>query len=378
MGPPSIEHSESEAISNLGLFMRIQLDKDPNTWMYWVRDPQSAFYYRARSVEYRNKEATEFQLNLTYDDVTPMGRTSFTYNPMLTETPIYKMTEATYSRIELAHAEVGCSAEILPTMLKLDVYFPGHNITFETVLQFLRACTRCNLQCEDFLDRGFSHPYIDPETAQRHGPTGNYTGKLATVPESASNAAHYLHMLSNAAAPVKNDDVNEQIEVPMSASQHDALWYDHIPTPSHQTSIHMPGAQVSDRTKNISQDLLKHVDNQDSSMNTFAYDILEPWSNELHDEEAPEEADSPTPASFEIPLSYMNQTIAEATIDFHKMIETRVSPAMAEDTEIVKMLKEKYLPVFVPHNWTGITGIEPIVIEVTGDLPPFKKPREGP
>lgn len=31
MGPPSIQHSDSEAISNSGLFMRCQLDKDPNT-----------------------------------------------------------------------------------------------------------------------------------------------------------------------------------------------------------------------------------------------------------------------------------------------------------------------------------------------------------
>jgi hypothetical protein len=171
MGPPSMEHTSSEAISNSGLFMRIQLNKDPNTWMYWVRDPQSAFYYGAKSVEYRAKEAREFQNSLTYNDVTPMSRTSSIYNPMLTETPIYKMNEATYSRIALAHAEVGCSTDILPTMLKLDVYFPGHTITFDGILQFLRACSRCNLQCEDFLDRGFQHPYIDPDTAHMYGPT---------------------------------------------------------------------------------------------------------------------------------------------------------------------------------------------------------------
>jgi hypothetical protein len=154
--------------------MRCQLDKDPNTWMYWVRDPQSAFYYGAKSVEYREKEAREFRDQLTYNDVTPMNLTTTMYNPMLTETPIYKMNEAKYSRIGLAHAKVGCSAEILPTMLKLDVYFPGHTITFDNVLQFLRACSRCSLQCDHFLDRGYEHPYLDPETAQLHGPTGTY------------------------------------------------------------------------------------------------------------------------------------------------------------------------------------------------------------
>jgi hypothetical protein len=77
-------------------------------------------------------------------------------------------------------------------------------------------------------------------------------------------------------------------------------------------------------------------------------------------------------------LSYMNKTIAEATLDFFEMIESRVSSAMTSSTNIVAMLKSKYLQVFVPHNWTGITGIDPIVIEVTGDLPPFKKPRARP
>ena len=77
--------------------------------MYWVRDPQSAFYYGSKSVDFRTKEAQEFHNALSYEDVTPMVRTNTTYNPMLTETPIYRMNEATYSRIALAHAEVGCS-----------------------------------------------------------------------------------------------------------------------------------------------------------------------------------------------------------------------------------------------------------------------------
>jgi hypothetical protein len=74
----------------------------------------------------------------------------------------------------------------------------------------------------------------------------------------------------------------------------------------------------------------------------------------------------------------MSKTIAEATLDFHQMIETRVSLVMRDGTDVVDKLKGKYLAVFVPHNWTGITGIDPIVIEVTDALPPFKKPRARP
>jgi hypothetical protein len=32
---------------------------------------------------------------------------------------------------------------------------------------------------------------------------------------------------------------------------------------------------------------------------------------------------------------------------------------------VVRNLKGRYLAVFVPHNWNGITGIPPVVIEVT-------------
>ncbi len=41
----------------------------------------------------------------------------------------------------------------------------------------------------------------------------------------------------------------------------------------------------------------------------------------------------------------MNKTIAEATLDFHQMIETRVSVVMRESTDVVDKLKNKYLRV---------------------------------
>lgn len=65
-------------------------------------------------------------------------------------------------------------------------------------------------------------------------------------------------------------------------------------------------------------------------------ELMEPWSSDLNDQEAPEEAESsspsPSPSSFDVPLTYMNKTIAEATLDFHQMIETRVSVALRDST----------------------------------------------
>lgn len=83
MVPPT--SNEIEAISNTGLFMRAQLDKDPNTWMYWVRNQHSAFYYGAKSVTHRTKEAEQFQNQLACKSVTPINRTSAKLNPMLME-----------------------------------------------------------------------------------------------------------------------------------------------------------------------------------------------------------------------------------------------------------------------------------------------------
>lgn len=74
---------------------------------------------------------------------------------MLTETSVYSMNEATYSRIALAHNKGGCFTEILSTVLKLDMYFQGHKITIDQILQFLRACSRCFLQCDYFVTQGY-------------------------------------------------------------------------------------------------------------------------------------------------------------------------------------------------------------------------------
>jgi hypothetical protein len=74
----------------------------------------------------------------------------------------------------------------------------------------------------------------------------------------------------------------------------------------------------------------------------------------------------------------MNKSLAEATTDFFNMIVTRVSAELSNATNVVENLKTKYLPVFVPQNWLGITGIPPVVIEVTPDIPLSRKPKARP
>lgn len=83
------------------------------------------------------------------------------------------------------------------------------------------------------------------------------------------------------------------------------------------------------------------------------WDVLEPWGQN-------EDTDTPQPSKFDTPLAYMSKTLSEATEDFYQMIDTRVSAVLTKSTSVVEYLKSKYLPVFVPHNWNGITGIPPL------------------
>lgn len=135
----------------------------------------------------------------------------------------------------------------------------------------------------------------------------------------------------------------------MSESQHDSLWYDQLVTQPSSSGVCMTKSVTSETVDDLLlAEFARSADIKNSSNDPFPHEVLEPWTSDLHDEEAPEEADAPSPSSFDIPLSYMNQTINEATLDFHKMIDTRVSQAMTESTGVVHMLKNKYLPVFVP------------------------------
>lgn len=107
-------------------------------------------------------------------------------------------------------------------------------------------------------------------------------------------------------------------------------------------------------------------------------ELNQPWSHDFQDEEAPEDLKTPQPSNFDVPLAYMNKTLGDATTDFFNMIVTRVSEALSGVTSVVENLKGKYLPVFVPHNWLGITGIPSVVIKVTPDIPLSRKPKARP
>jgi hypothetical protein len=92
--------------------------------------------------------------------------------------------------------------------------------------------------------------------------------------------------------------------------------------------------------------------------------------------EAEEEPD--LPCIFTSSLHFMEMSHAEALAEFHSQIETQVTPAMREHTDVVKLLRDKGSKVFVPSNWDGIRGIDPIEFEWARDMPSSIFPKVRP
>jgi hypothetical protein len=57
--------------------------------------------------------------------------------------------------------------------------------------------------------------------------------------------------------------------------------------------------------------------------------------------------------------------------DYHETLLSRIAPEFITGTkrDVVKLLREKGVHVFVARNWTGLKGFEPYDLEVRPDLP---------
>lgn len=126
--PPGWKHTET--ISNTEPYIRLQLDRGPNAWMYWVR-PAIAHHLKYGMV-----------------------------NPMLSEILICDMNELTYCRIEMSHNKAQCSTSILSTGLELDADFTGHSISLTQVLHYLLSCNKCKAISVKNWDTESVQPYL--------------------------------------------------------------------------------------------------------------------------------------------------------------------------------------------------------------------------
>jgi len=85
--------------------------------------------------------------------------------------------------------------------------------------------------------------------------------------------------------------------------------------------------------------------------------------------EAPEEADMTPPSSYPWQLHFMEMSYDEALLEYQAMIPSHVDPDFAKETNVLELLRTKGALVFVPQNWDGIKGIEPLEFNWKEGLP---------
>ena len=131
-----------------------------------------------------------------------------------------------------------------------------------------------------------------------------------------------------------------------------------------------------DQTTTIEQEDQLHALDLDSSFPKDE-DTEYPWKN-CKDEEAPEEQDSELPVNFKEALTFLSKPREEAIKDFEELLDKRVSDELKANTPIIDYLKTDALKTFVPTEWTGINGIEPLKLVWRDSLPLKMKPKARP
>ena len=97
------------------------------------------------------------------------------------------------------------------------------------------------------------------------------------------------------------------------------------------------------------------------------------------DELAPEEENTEEPCSFTGPLYYLSKPHEQVVEDYFAMFDKHISDEWRADPRIIALLRsDKALRVFVPKEWTGIVGIDPIELDFLPDMPTSHKPKARP
>jgi hypothetical protein len=94
--------------------------------------------------------------------------------------------------------------------------------------------------------------------------------------------------------------------------------------------------------------------------------------------EAIEEIEVELPASFPWHLHYMEMPYEEALEEYFALFDSHVNQEFSLGTDVIHLLRTKGTKVFVPNNWEGINGVDPIELSWKSDLPDRMKPPARP
>ena len=112
------------------------------------------------------------------------------------------------------------------------------------------------------------------------------------------------------------------------------------------------------------QSMLEDARDETMNLNLIGDDnTFRPWPDGII--EAPEDVETPMPCSFSAPLHYLSMPRDEAVLEYRSLFDLHVSKEFAEKTEVLQTLMERYAQdVFVPEEWTGINGLDPIELDI--------------
>lgn len=105
--------------------------------------------------------------------------------------------------------------------------------------------------------------------------------------------------------------------------------------------------------------------------------LTSPWTKPI-EEEAPEDIATELPSSFPYALHFMEMSPEEALEEYKSLIPKHVDETFRKHTKIEDLLITKGCKVFVPQNWDGINGVEPLVLKWRDGMPETIRPRARP
>ena len=96
--------------------------------------------------------------------------------------------------------------------------------------------------------------------------------------------------------------------------------------------------------------------------------LEDPWTTDNH-KIAPEDEQTPNPVQFEDYIQFLSKTRQEALTEYNELISTHVSDELRNKDNIMNMLKDEFIDVFVPKEWKGISRIPPLKLQWKDTLP---------
>jgi hypothetical protein len=98
-----------------------------------------------------------------------------------------------------------------------------------------------------------------------------------------------------------------------------------------------------------------------------------PWSMPV--ETAPEDENTPIPCSANAWLNQIDVAYADKLAAYHAQLESHVDEGFRKETDIITLLKlPEVTSVFVPDDWRGLDGVEPLQLKLQETAPKRMKP----